>query len=211
MNINKKILEKIDKSGCRVLAVTKYFDPKTTQDIWKQLKDTNCVLALGENRIHNILDKKLPRNAVHFVGNIQSRKIADIVKYCSAIHSLCDLNHAMILDKEIQRINNNESYGIFLQINISQEPQKSGVLLKDFPLFLQEIKKLQHLEILGISAIGTGEFNETEKRKEFQKLNEIRDDFLPNKEISAGTSRDYEIALEEGIDIIRVGQALFGI
>ena len=209
MKINQNILSKVKKAQGIILPVTKYFDPETTQTIWNQLKDEECVLALGENRIHEIIDKNLPREVVHFIGNIQSRKIPDIVKHCSVIHSLCDLNHAMTINKEIQKQKPSEKYSVFLQVNISNEPQKSGIMIKDFPSFLKEIQKLEYLKILGISAIGSGEFDEEIKRKEFQKLNEIRDDFLPSGEISAGTSRDYEMALEEGIDIVRVGQALF--
>ena len=209
MKINKNVIEKINKSGAQLIAVTKYFDPQTTQDLWKQIKDESCFLALGENRIHEIIDKKLPREDVHFIGNLQSKKIKEIIKHSATIHSLCDLNHAIMLNKEIQTINPTEKYRVFLQINISEESQKSGILSKDFALFLKEVQKLKNLNILGISAIGSGEGNKTEKRKEFKKLNELRDDFLPNKEISAGTSKDYEIALEEGIDIVRVGQALY--
>ena len=97
---------------------------------------------------------------------------------------------------------------VFLQINISREPQKSGILSENLDTFLHEIKEL-NLEILGISAIGAGEFNEQKKRAEFRELIILRDTYLPGKKISAGTSRDFEIALEEGIDVVRVGQALF--
>ena len=209
MKINQNVLSKVKKAQGMILPVTKYFDPQVTRSVWEQLKNEECVLALGENRIDEITDKALPREAVHFIGNIQSRKIRDILAHCTVIHSLCDLNHAMTIDKEIQKQKPSEKYSVFLQVNISNEPQKSGIMIKDFPSFLKEIQKLEHINIRGISAIGAGEFDENVKRKEFQKLNEIRDDFLPSGEISAGTSRDYEIALEEGIDIVRVGTALF--
>ena len=75
---------------------------------------------------------------------------------------------------------------------------------------MKEVQKLP-LEILGISAIGVGEFTPEQKRKEFKELIVLRDEFLPGKKISAGTSRDFELALEAGIDVLRVGKAALGL
>lgn len=200
--MNFEILDKIQNAGSKVVVVTKYFDEAKTKGILKVSQDHPAFLALGENRIKDLENKNLPPEKVHFIGNLQSRDLSHIVQSCSAIHSLYQEKHAQIL-------NDLEFRGeIFLQINISREPQKGGVLPDDFASMLQKLKAL-HLNIAGISAIGEGEFTAQSKSKEFKELKSLRDQYLPNGKISAGTSRDWEIALEERIEIVRIGQALF--
>jgi hypothetical protein len=139
---------------------------------------------------------------MHFIGNIQSRNIPDIVKHCSVIHSLCEVRHA-------EKLNELGKTKVFIQINISREAQKSGILPEALPTFLESMSPFQNIEILGISAMGAGGFSDATKRAEFIGLKRLRDKYLPEGKISAGTSRDFEIALEEGIEIVRVGQAIF--
>ncbi len=223
MNINFSIFKKVETANAQILVVTKYFDAHTTNKIFDQIRNQKSFLALGENRIEKIREKNIPRNFVHFIGKIQSRKIKEIVKYCIVIHSLENLKHAELLNEQIilsprcggrypkrsEGQRGTEHKHVFLQINISREPQKSGILPEELPAFLNKIKKLNHLKILGLSAIGSGEFTPEEKRKELRELKNLRDQHLPGKKISAGTSRDYKMALKEGIEIVRVGHALF--
>ncbi len=207
MKIVPQIFEKIESTGSSVVVVTKYFNAKETQDVLGQLKKQPSFLALGENRIGDILSKNIPRAQMHFIGNIQSRNIHDIVEHCSVIHSLCEIRHAEKLNS--LGTPEGEKIRVFLQINISREAQKSGILPEDLPVFLESMKPFKNIEILGISAMGAGGFSPESKRAEFVGLKRLRDKHVPNGKISAGTSRDFEIALEEGIDIVRVGQAIF--
>ncbi|MDH3353542.1 MAG: hypothetical protein OEL87_03775, partial [Nanoarchaeota archaeon] len=147
-----------------------------------------------------VLAKKgILRDRCHFIGNIQSRKIGEIGEFCSVIHSLDSLSHA----RKFMKAGDFTSF--FIQINL--DPTKSsGVDPQLIPEFLKIIPEDR---VLGISAIGKGDFTIPEKINEFKELKKIRDTYLPGKKISAGTSRDFEIALSEGIEIVRVGQALF--
>ncbi|MCF7906018.1 alanine racemase [Candidatus Gracilibacteria bacterium] len=208
MKINREVLKKVRLSGKKLLAVTKYLSAEDTHDFLQNVypQYTFCA-GIGENRIEKIREKALPRNKVHFIGQVQSRKIPDIVHYTSVCHSLCHAEHARLFDKNADR--ENVRMGVFLQVNISREPQKSGVLPEELGSLIVAARSCDHLDILGISALGVGEYTEKEKRKEFRELCALRDTFLPDKEISAGTSRDYCIALEEGIDIVRIGTALW--
>ncbi len=204
MQIVPEILKKVELAGARLLAVTKYFSPEETRALFPILNYEPVVLALGENRIAQIQEKNIPREKLHFIGNIQSRDISEIAKRCSVVHSLCSVKHAELFSQQT------DVPAVFIQINISREKQKSGIDPDHLETFLQKIQEF-HLEIQGISAIGAGEFRPDQKRKEFRELVSLRNTYLPGKSISAGTSRDFEIALEEGIEIVRVGQALFSL
>ncbi len=210
MKIVPKILEKIESSHAQVVVVTKYFNATQTQEVLNQLKKRPCFLALGENRIGDILKKNIPRKYIHFIGNIQSRNIPDIVQHCAVVHSLCAIKHAEKFNSLLNvPASTGEPLKVFIQVNISREPQKSGILPEDFPNFLERLKPLKKLQVLGISAMGAGGFSAESKRAEFIELRKLRDKYLPGGKISAGTSRDFEIALEEKIEIVRVGQAIF--
>ncbi len=202
MQIVPEILKKVELAGAQLVAVTKYFSPEETNKIVSYLRNTETIIGFGENRVSQISEKNIERKKMHFIGNIQSRDIPQISKHCSVIHSLCSVKHAEILAKR------EELLAVFIQINISREPQKSGIMPEELESFLIKIQEY-NLDIKGLSAIGAGEFNEKQKREEFRELIFLRNKFLPGKKISAGTSRDFEIALEEGIEIVRIGRALF--
>ncbi len=203
MQIVPEILKKVELAGAQLLAVTKYFSTDETEKIVRELSLHPVVLGFGENRIAVIQEKNILQEKLHFIGNIQSRDISEISKHCSVVHSLCSMKHAEIFAKQPLIPT------IFIQVNISREKQKAGILPENLEQFLADISQL-NLIIAGISAIGKGNFVEEEKRKEFRELRALRDTFLPGKVISAGTSCDFEIALEEGIEIVRVGKALWG-
>lgn len=207
--LNKAILEKITKNNAQLVLVTKYFDALKTREIYNSLIPAkagiqsikNPIWALGENRIDDIIAKKIPRKICHFIGNIQSRRIREISEYCSIVHSLCDLKHAKLFAKQ------DSLCEFFIQINISSEPQKQGVLPENFAGFYESLPK--NLKIIGVSGMGKSKFTREEKIAEFKNLLKIREKFNPNWKISAGTSADYEIALEMGIDVVRIGKAIF--
>lgn len=202
MQIVPEVIQKVELAGAKLLAVTKYFSPSETESLFLQLQNSPTVIGFGENRITQIQGKNIPRPFLNFIGNVQSRDIPAISEKCSAVHSLCSLKHAQIFSQQP------EVPAFYVQINISREEQKSGIMPENLEKILSDISSLK-LNILGLSAIGAGDFTPEQKRTEFRELITLRDTFLPGKSISAGTSRDYEIALEEGIDLVRIGQSLF--
>lgn len=187
------------------MAVTKYFNASETKEILDQLVKEPCFLGVGENRIQTVLEKQIPRQFVHFIGNLQSRTLPDIAQHCSSIHSLCSLKHATILSKE-KNIPN-----LYLQVNVSGEASKQGILPKDFPQFWEELQKLSKIapHIKGLSGMGLYVKDGKQKQQEMQILMNIKEQYFPQATLSAGTSIDYKIALEEGIDIVRIGRKLF--
>lgn len=199
--LNLWVFQEIKKHKKQIVVVTKYRDTQTTIKILQALQHNfpNECIWIGENRIESLQLKQLPREVTHFIGNIQSRKISQIVKHCSTIHSLCSLKHA-------QKI---ESLGIptkaFVQIHL--DTQKTvGIPDKELEEFLHACKDFQFLKIIWISWMGSSEYDDDKKIEEFQKLCWLRDTYIPDGKISAGTSRDYLIAIQQWIDIVRVGK-----
>ena len=203
MKVQISVLDEIAAAGAKALIVTKYFNRDDTWNIYEQVREHPAFFALGERRIDDIIEKDLPREHVHFIGNIQSRKIPVIAHHCSVVHSLCEIKHAVIMSEQLK------PSVVFVQVNISGEVQKLGMLPRDLEGFLRQMGQFSNIQILGISAMGAAEFTPESKREEFRILKKLRDEQLPERIISAGTSRDYKIALEEGINVVRIGQALF--
>lgn len=202
MQIVPEILEKVEAAGAQIVAVTKYIPPNQVVVAWEFVKKHPCVLGIGENRAPRLTEIGLPRDELQFIGHIQSRQIPAIAIGAAAVHSLCDVRHAEIFARQPM------PPAVWVQVNISGEPKKSGVESGALGEFLKSIEPLE-LDVRGLSAIGVGEFTLSEKIAEFRHLRQLRDDYLPGKKISAGTSRDFEVALGEGIEVVRIGTALW--
>ncbi len=201
--LSLEVFEDIKTFHKHILIVTKYWDKEKTLKIYNEAlqRYPDIIFGLGENRIEAIKEKQLPRDKVHFIGNIQSQKIPDIVKYCATIHSLASFKHAKKIEAQWLSVR------AFIQIQLDTT-KPIGVNPQELPKLLEATKDFTHLKIIGISGMGAGEFSQAEKREEFQKLLSLRDAFLPGWIISAGTSRDYQLALKEWIDVVRVGSAI---
>jgi len=207
MKINEEIFDKAEMFNAKVVVVTKYFDLMQTREVLAEVQDQTTFWALGENRIDDVITKQLPRGLVHFIGNIQSRRIPEIAMHCSIVHSLSKPEHAEKFEKALAQAG--LKLDVFLQVNISEEDQKLGCSPDNLPELIKATEKCPHINVLGLSSMGVGDFTYESKKAEFQQLIEIRDEYLPGKIISAGTSRDYDIALVQGIEVVRIGQALF--
>ena len=204
--LNTQLFTDIQASGKQILLVTKYWDTDRTKKILSQAESEfwKIVYGIWENRIEQIKEKNLPRKNIHFIGNIQSQKIPEIVQCCSFIHSLSSLKHAEKIE------NQGLETKAFIQIRLDTE---KNIWISEEELwdFLTACKNFRYLKIIWISGMWAGDIWETEKRREFQKLIQLRDTHLPKWLISAGTSWDYKIALEEWVDIVRVGRKIMEI
>ncbi len=200
--LNLQVFNTVQKAKSSILVVTKYWDREKTQHILNESLDHyhDIFLGIWENRIEDITSKSLPREHVHFIGNIQSQKIWDIVKYCSVIHSLSSLKHALKIDNQWLPIS------AFIQIKLDKN-KDIWISAENLAYFLQACSEFKNLSIIWISGMWAWDVWEEQKRQEFKTLVSLRDKHIPNWLISAGTSRDYEIALNEWIDIVRVWNA----
>ena len=167
-------------------------------------------LSFGENQIQEI-ERKWPdfkkensNSQLHFIGNIQSRKVGSIHENCEVIHSL-DRIKVVKLFAEIEKLKNvRRQY--FIQINTGNESQKSGVILSDANKFISECLESYNLNIVGLMCIPP--LNEDPK-KHFLTLADIAKNFNLSS-LSMGMSNDFHIALECGATHIRIGTKIFG-
>lgn len=157
--------------------------------------------AIAENRLEEAEEKfpKLPANLEkHFIGKLQSRKIPRIAELFDVIQSVENLKQAQALAKTGKKLK------IFLQINISGLPGRSGCTWDEAPQLLEALAQLSPLELVGVMGIATQDPEAA--RLQMRRLKTLQGS-LPH--CSMGMSDDYPIALEEGSTLLRLGRILF--
>jgi pyridoxal phosphate enzyme (YggS family) len=177
------------------------------------------VTVFGENYVQEARDKF---NALyshplswHFIGHLQSNKAKYVVKIFDLIHSVDSLKLSREIDKQAGKIDKVQS--VLVQVNIAEEASKSGVLLEDTAQLVSEMSQLSHLEIKGLMTMPPY-FNAPEKaRPYFKALRQLRDQIrameIPGvamDELSMGMTGDFEVAIQEGATLVRIGTAIFG-
>lgn len=213
--IEKNIQASCDKVGrnrsdIHVVAVTKGVSSKRT----KEVMDAGFE-HLGENRPDGLMAKieEIPEEVNwHFIGNLQSRRIRDIVDHVSHIHSLSRTSIA----KEIQK-RATHPVDCFVQVNVSGEASKSGVSPEELKDFIESIRHYDKVRVIGLMTMAPDIKDEAEIRSNFIEMRKLRDYIqelklahAPCTELSMGMSNDYEIAIEEGATYVRIGTALVG-
>ena len=177
------------------------------------------VTVFGENYVQEARDKF---NALyshplswHFIGHLQSNKAKYVVKIFDLIHSVDSLKLSREIDKQAGKIGKVQS--VLIQVNIAEETSKSGVLLEDTARLVSEMSQLIHLEVKGLMTMPPY-FNAPEKaRPYFKALRQLRDQIrameIPGvamDELSMGMTGDFEVAIQEGATLVRIGTAIFG-
>lgn len=177
------------------------------------------VTILGENYIQETREKfKLLVNydvSWHFIGHLQTNKAKYAVSMFDLIHSVDSLKLAVELDKQAKKIEKKQ--GILIQVNISMESSKSGILEKETLNLIKEISTFEHILVKGLMTMPPF-FNQPERVRPFfaalcKLRDKIRDASISNismDELSMGMSGDYEVAIEEGATLVRIGTAIFG-
>ncbi len=203
--VQKKILAACQRAGrnpkdLQLIAVSK---GRSLAEIQNLL--TRAQFPLGENRVPEANEKMLalPNIPFHFIGHLQRNK-AKFCKNFALIHSLDSLR----LAEELARLG--ETWGrvppVLLEINASQEEQKHGVNPKDAKELLHQTQALG-LDVRGLMGMGVQD-DLAATRQVFKDLRALRDNLGP-MELSIGMSDDFEIAIEEGATMLRIGRALW--
>ena len=216
-DVEQKLLEiknKIAPCKPRIIAVTKYYGLNAIVKAYEVgLRDFGESRALDSVSKIEALPEDIRKNSkFHFIGHLQTNKAEKVVKYFDYIHSVDSLKLARVISQVSCSLNKKER--IFLQVNNAKEEQKFGYDVEQLRLEFSEIVKLPNLEVVGLMNMAPFGAGETELRELFRGLRNLRDDLeaefevkLP--ELSMGMSDDYEIAVQEGATIIRIGRKLF--
>ena len=169
----------------------------------------------GENRVHEIVEKynNLPKDIEwHMIGHLQKNKVKHISKFISLIHSLDRLSLAKEIDKNAKK--ENRSIDCLIQIKISNDESKYGLNPEQLDSFYTDLKEFENINTIGLMAMATftkdqnliaDEFKKMEKL--FKEMKTIDSNF---KILSIGMSDDYQLAINNGSNMIRVGSKIFG-
>ena len=175
----------------------------------------------GENKVQELREKQpqLPNDIEwHMIGHMQSNKVKYIAPYISLIHGVESLKLLQEINR--QALKNDRVIKVLLQFHIATESTKFGLQLKEAKEILdsEEFKRLQNIKVSGVMGMASFVENESQVRLEFATLKSIFEDLKINyfsstdsfKIVSMGMSGDYQIAIEEGSTMIRIGSSIFG-
>lgn len=202
-----------DPSSIKLVVVTKTIDPERIQEAVSA-----GATILGENRVQEAKEKieKLGKIASwHLIGHLQTNKAKYAVKLFDLIHSVDSLELARELDKQAAKIGKKQD--VLIEVSIAGEASKAGVAKQGALALVQEAAKLKNVSIKGLMTIPPFLDDPEAVRPYFRMLKELAAD-LANKnipgvslhELSMGMSGDFEVAVEEGATMVRVGTAIFG-
>ena len=200
-----------EQSSVSLLAVSKTKPPELIR-----LAHAHGQTAFGENYAQEMVEKAqlladLPLEW-HFIGPIQSNKTAGIATYCDWVHSVDRFKIARRLSE--QRPANKNPLNVLIQVNVSREPSKSGVLPEALPDLAQRVRALPGISLRGLMAIPAPMGTNENPRQPFKALRELKESLAlttPGFDIlSMGMSADLEEAIAEGANIVRIGTDIFG-
>lgn len=174
---------------------------------------------IGENKPQEILDKydqlKNYNKKIHFIGHLQTNKIKYIIDKVNLIHSIDRYSLIEALDKKLKI--ENKSMDVLIQINIAKEDTKGGFYIEELDDVIEFIRKYKNLRVKGFMVMAPYTENPEDVRWVFKEAKILLDkyknmhyDWADFEELSMGMSNDFEIAIEEGATLIRVGSAIYG-
>lgn len=217
-NVEKNIRMACERAGRSRDEVTLIAVSKTKPvEMIREIMDYN-VVDFGENKVQEICDKiqeiKEPLNW-HLIGHLQRNKVKYIVDKVSLIHSVDSLRLAEQINDEAYK--RNIICPVLIEVNIAKEESKFGVLPQEALLLIEEAAKFKNISIQGLMTIAPFVENAENNRIHFRNLRKLNVD-IKSKNIdnvhmdilSMGMTGDYEVAIEEGATMVRVGTGIFG-
>jgi pyridoxal phosphate enzyme (YggS family) len=209
-NVRHRIAQACLRSGRSVQDITIVAVTKTENETAIQTAFELGIRNFGENRVQEA-DKKIlnlsclrPRPVWHMIGHLQSNKIKTALERFDIIQSIDSIDIAVAVNGRTRR-----QMPVMIQVNISGEESKGGIPVEDFPQSFELISRLPNLGIKGLMTIAPLVEDAEKVRPVFRKLKELGDKFKL-KQLSMGMTDDFEVAIEEGATMVRIGRALFG-
>ena len=172
----------------------------------------------GENKVQELLEKKpqMPEDTrLHLIGHLQTNKVSHVIDKTVLIHSVDSLHLAEKIEQEAAK--RDLISEILLEVNVAREASKFGMFVEDVTKNLEIISDSPHIRVRGLMTIAPNVENAEENRKFFKELYQLYVD-IKSKNIDNGTmsmlsmgmTGDFEVAIEEGATLIRVGTGIFG-
>lgn len=202
-----------DASGITLIAVSKTVGAEQVREAYDA-----GIKHFGENRAQELALKRSQLDldcTWHFIGHLQSNKARDALAHASLIHSVDGLPLAAEIDRRAGLMG--ITANILAQINISCEETKSGVSPEEAVSFVEALSRFPHITVRGLMTIARPAENPEDVRQDFRRMKGIFDGLtakvLPSvrmEHLSMGMSGDFEVAIEEGSNMVRVGTAIFG-
>ncbi|MGD9567130.1 MAG: YggS family pyridoxal phosphate-dependent enzyme [Sedimentibacter sp.] len=197
-----------------VIAVSKTVDAARAREAVD-----NGLINLGENRVQELVSKSEQLSDInvkwHLIGHLQKNKVKYIIDKTELIHSVENLELANEINK--RALQHNLTANVLIELNIGEEESKFGISEDTVYEFVKSIEQFENIKVLGLMTVAPFSENPEDVRWVFKKMKEIFDKIsamnLKNSEmkyLSMGMTNDFEIAIEEGANIIRIGTAIFG-
>ena len=173
------------------------------------------VTDIGENRVQEFREKapllrSSPRR--HLIGHLQTNKANDAARLFDVVQSVDRIELAQKLGRAAER--EDRSLDVLLQVNVGGEEQKSGCDVDELPALIEAVVSISRLRLIGLMTVPPQVQDPEAVRPFFQQLRGLRDanqqDVATLQELSMGMSEDFEVAVEEGATMIRLGRAIFG-
>ena len=208
--VHERVARACDRAGRKPDDVLLIAVSKTVEVERIRLAVTAGVRALGENRVQEAKEKVagLGRPVPwHLIGSLQTNKARDAVELFDWIHSVDREELARELDRRAHQ--RERRVKILVQVNVGEEPQKGGVHPAELKGLLESLTALPNLEVRGLMCIPPAAETADASRPWFKRLRELRD-AAGLEHCSMGMSGDFEVAIEEGATMVRVGTAIFG-
>ena len=217
-SVTQRIANACEKSGrmpedIRLVCVTKAASIEKTEEALAA-----GVHSLGENRVQDAVKKYAAigsRAEWHLIGHLQTNKAKDAIRIFSLIHSVDSIRLAKEIDKEAAKINKVQD--VLIQVNTSGEASKFGIEPSFLENILKEVALYPNITIKGLMTIAPDVSDPETVRPYFRALRELRDRINGLKLttynlqiLSMGMTGDFEVAIEEGSNMVRVGRAIFG-
>jgi pyridoxal phosphate enzyme (YggS family) len=198
-----------DAGAISIVVVTKYASLTAVRDFL----NSGAVLEAGENRVQDAEKKKLELGALagkvrwRLIGHLQTNKARKAVSVFDAIDSVDSKKLAAALNAAME--GSDRKLPVMVQVKLSESETQSGVVPAELPGLIEEVRKLPNLDLQGLMGIAPNVEPLEAVRPSFRLLKKMRDEHLPGGKLSMGMSRDFEIAIEEGADMIRIGTQIF--
>lgn len=176
------------------------------------------VRIFGENKVQELTEKyeALPKDIHwHMIGHLQTNKVKYIVGKVELIHSVDSLKLAEAIEKEA--VKKNIVTQVLVEVNVAEEESKFGIRVEEVLPFIQKIANFPHIHVCGLMTIAPFVKNPEDNRRIFKNLHKLSVDITDTNidnvtmdVLSMGMTNDYEVAIEEGATMVRVGTGIFG-